>query len=261
MRKLGWIKAMLGIMLGVMLGAVHGTAWAADCEWKPPKEPPTFSLVAWRGAELSFSADPKWFNCAKKAGGELAAQFIVSGENEKRIVPARRPITSFSAREMLSLKDICAQGPGPKTVQVTLVGKGQLARLDFTSEPAQHYCPRCELGRGIESFVLHTDQAMTPKGMYTFEATVNESWHKCAREGSTLELWLYAAPTRLEAEQLKEPTHKIAGLEHSPRIKKSFARTPICEGGVQWLGYELRGTGELQLAHEGRGVIEARCTR
>jgi hypothetical protein len=50
------------------------------------------------------------------------------------------------------------------------------------------------------------------------------------------------------------------GLEGSPVIKKSFARAPICQGGVQWIGYELRGTGEMQLLNEGRGVIEARCS-
>jgi len=251
MRRLGWIV--------IMLGAVHGTAWAADCEWKPPKEPPTFTLERWRGAELSFTSDAKWFQCAKKAGGTLSLQFTVSGENEQRALPPRL-LTSYREREQLSLKEICEQGPGTKTVQATLVGKGQLARLDFTSQPAQHYCPRCELGTRLESLVLFTDPRVTP-GMYTFEAKVNESWHKCAREGSTLELWLYAVPTRLEAQELKEPTHKIVGLEGSPAIKKSFARAPLCQDGVQWIGYELRGTGELQLLNEGRGVVEARCSR
>jgi hypothetical protein len=252
MRRLGWFV--------IMLGAVHGTAWAADCEWKPPKEPPSFTLESWRGAELSFSSDPKWFNCALKAGGTLSLQFTVSGEHEQRALPPR-PIRSYSARDALYLKQICEQGPGLKAVQASLVGTGQLTRLNFTSPPARHYCPRCEqVARRLESFVLHTDRGIPPPRMYTFQATVNASWYKCAREGSTLELWLYAAPTRLEAEQLKEPTHKIVGLEGSPVIKKSFARAPICQDGVQWIGYELRGTGEMQLLNEGRGVIEARCS-
>ncbi|WP_224248220.1 hypothetical protein [Hyalangium gracile] len=252
MRRLGWIV--------VMLGAVHGTAWAADCEWKPPREPPTFTMESWRGAELAFEADPKWFQCAKKAGGTLSLQFTVSSEREQRVLLSRLS-SSYGARERLYPKQICEEGPGTKTVQATLVGKGPLERLSFTSPPAEYYCPRCELVNRLESLALHTDRAITPAGMYTLQATVNEAWHKCAREGSTLELWLYAVPTRLEAEQLKEPTHKIVGLEGSPRIKKSFARAPICKGGdVQWIGYELRGTGEMQLLNEGRGVVEARCS-
>ncbi|HYH97346.1 hypothetical protein [Hyalangium sp.] len=250
MGRFGWI--------GIMLFAVHGTAWAADCEWKAPQKPPIFTLERWGGARFSFTADPRWFQCAKKAGGTLSLQFTVSGENEQRSLPPRS-MTSYSDAAGLSFKEICEQGPGDKTVQATLVGKGQLARLDFTSQQAHYYCSRCDEGRRLETFVLFTDPQLTPTGMYTFQAKVDEAWHKCAREGSTLELWLYAAPTRLEAQEMKEPTHKVAGLESSPTIKKSFARAPICQDGVQWLGYELRGTGELQLLYEGRAVGEARC--
>ncbi|HEX8705938.1 MAG TPA: hypothetical protein VF815_44290 [Myxococcaceae bacterium] len=253
MRMLGWMM--------FMLGALGGTARAAECEWKPPKTPPAFTVEDWRGAELAFTSDAKWFQCAKKKpGNELSVVFTVSGENEQRTVPGRR-ITSYSASESLSLKDICEKGPGLKTIQAAITGKGELSRLDFTSPTAQVYCPRCEPRGRTQMLVLHTDPRVAPAGMYTFQAQVDEAWHKCALPGSTLELWLFAAPTRLEAAQMKEPTHKITGLEGSPKIKKSFARAPLCEGGTQWIGYELHGTGELQLLNEGRAVDEARCQR
>jgi hypothetical protein len=253
MKMLGWMM--------IMLGAAGGTARAADCVWKPPKTPPEFSLRKLSSAELYFTSDPAWFQCEKKkAGNELSVVFTVSGENEQRTVPGRR-ITSYSAREVLPFRSICEQGPGLKTVQASLVGKGELARLNFTSEPAQVYCPRCEPRGGIESMVLFTDPPLARKGMYTLQAELTESWHKCARPGSTLELWIFAAPTRLEAAQMKEPTHKITGLEGSAKIKKSFAKAPICEDGTQWIGSELHGTGELQLVDNGRAVQEASCKR
>jgi hypothetical protein len=230
----------------------------APCEYKPPKEPPAFSVERLEGAKVQYSQNPKWFNCAKKAGGTVEIIFTIDGQDQ----PPKK-LTSYGENESIYRKQICASGPGPKKVQARLVGKGPLEQMTWSSPEGEVYCERCEYRGDDNMFALHTAQGtpMNPRGMYTIEGTLDPEWFECAKEGSTLELWIYATQTRVEAQESTEPTHKIRGLE-SKHYKKSFKRKPICKEDAKWIGYELHGTGELsRLNGMGRGVTESDCGR
>jgi hypothetical protein len=232
---------------------------ATACEFKEGKQPPSFEVERFEGAHLKFSADPKWFQCTKRAGGTLQLTFSVSdGETTTELKPKK--LTSYSENEGIYRREICASGPGIKKVQAKLKGEGGMEPLNFTSEPGEVYCERCEFASGDNMFVLHTSEGhLTPRGMLTIEGTLDKRWFECAREGSTLELWLYAADTRLEAQEGKEPTHKVQGLE-AQHYKKAFSKARICKEKPKFLGYELHGTGEFErLNGMGRGVTELRC--
>jgi hypothetical protein len=158
------------------------------------------------------------------------------------------------------MKDLCASGPGEKKVSAELVGKGAMEKLSWKSPVGEVYCERCELNTNDNMFVVHVPPSnLTPKGMYTVEGTLQKDWFECAKAGSTLELWVYAMPTELEAREAKEPTHKIQGLE-AQHYKKAFSQAAICKSGPKFIGYELHGTGEFQVLNtQGRGVSPAKC--
>jgi hypothetical protein len=244
---------MLSLAAALLLAAGSD----ASCDYRPPKEPPAFTVEILAGPTVKYTQDPKWFQCGKRAGGTVHIVFSVDGQD----LPPKK-LTSYGENESLSMKQICAGGPGPKKVKAKLVGAGALEQVSWTAEnEAEVYCERCEYRGDDNMFVLHTPGRgnLTPAGMYTIEGTLDPEWFECAKEGSTLELWIYAAETRVEAQESKEPTHKIRGLE-SKHYKKAFAKKPICKDKPKWLGYELHGTGEFQrLNGQGRGVSEARC--
>lgn len=237
---------------------------SAECPWVEPKEAPVFSVARHFGGELKFRADPKWFQCAKKAGGELTVTFeVAEGEGEFTPVVTRQ-VRSYSARETIGSRDVCKAGPGEKRVRVSMKGTGELAKLAFAADPVAWYCPRCRMASGDNSLVIHTSDrsSLTPKGMFTLQGNVDEKWHACARLGSKLELRLYAGDSRDEVLNAVEPTHVVRGLETSARWKKAFDRRPICKTGAKFLGYELWGSGEMsELNYQGRSVqeIAAQC--
>src|SRR5690606_29944683 len=150
-----------------------------------------------------------------------------------------------SFRESLGYKQLCATGPGAKKIRAEIRGTGELEKLNWTSEIGELYCERCEF-RGYDNMlVLHSPGThLSPQGVYTIEGTLDGRWFECAREGSTLSLHVYAAQTQLEAREMKEPTHRIRGLE-SKHFKKRIDQKTLCKGKPKWLGYELHGTGEF----------------
>ncbi len=245
-------------MLSLLL-AVLAAAPAPACEYKEAKKPPQYEVELFGGAELRFSADPKWFNCRKKAGDTLEVVFS-AGEGEALQPIATKSIRSYGLREAVFQRDLCASGPGMKKVRAEIRGTGELARLAWTSEVGEVFCPRCEFRSYDNMFVLHSPGTLiSPKGMYTIEGTLDERWFECAKKGSTLELYLFAAPTQVEAREMKEPTHRVRGLE-SKHYKKAIPQKDLCRSKPKWIGYELHGTGEFtRLNRQGRGAIEAKC--
>jgi hypothetical protein len=57
---------MLSLLLPLALSAAP-----TSCDFKDYKQPPTWEVERREGARVKFSADPKFFQCAKKAGGTL----------------------------------------------------------------------------------------------------------------------------------------------------------------------------------------------
>ena len=106
--------------LPALLLATLSLPAAAECPWAEPKEKPVFTMDRHSGAELKFKADPKWFQCAKKAGGTLQATFEITSEDGKATPPVTRKVSSYSAREAVGGRS-CRGASGH---QMTLLQSG-----------------------------------------------------------------------------------------------------------------------------------------
>src|SRR5262245_22671287 len=89
-----------------------------DCPWREPKRPRSFvaehGSVTFRG-----DADPYWFRCAKKLGGELTLR-VFAGQGGNLTLLTTRPIRSYSIHEQIGHRHLCEQDPPATHVQVTL---------------------------------------------------------------------------------------------------------------------------------------------
>jgi hypothetical protein len=239
-----------------LLGVLPALALAQgkECVWKELRQAPKF--VADDGnAVLTLQSDPNWWRCAEKAGGELFVEFNVGQGGVMTPEPAEQ-IDVWDGRKVMLKRKLCARGSGTWQVQATLTGKGPMERLAFTSTVLETFCPKCEWSGADNMFVLHTG-GLTAPGMFTLDATLDPGWHKCAKPGSTLSLYLFTSDDHDKVRDMKEPTHVVKGLEGSPRVKKAFPKGPVCQGKPKYLGYEFHGTGEMQVINtQGRGITE-----
>lgn len=241
---------MLSIALAVVLTA---DAVPADCVWKDGKQGPALTEDMGR-VEVTYSYDPTWFRCAKKAEGKLELIFSV-GEGGNLTPQPGKPMTTYSARE--SVRDLCAT-PGLKQVQAQLKGTGAMEKLEWSSGIVEVYCQKCQWAGDDNMLVLHT-KALTPPGTYTIQATFDDKWYACAKDKAQIELRLFTGATREEVKNAKEPTHVVKGVD-GPKIKKSFSKAPICKGNPAFVGYEFGGTGEFRvLPAKGRAITESSC--
>ena len=243
---------MLGIALALLLSADPD----GGCPWKEPKGPPRIEATVFDTVEFTLSVDPRWFQCARKAGGTLELVWAV-GTGGELLPEAPQRLTSYGTSTSLAHGKICTVA-GPRQVQATLRGTGELARLDWSSAIVERYCPACPWTNADGSLALFT-RARTAPGTWTLEAGFNEGWMACARKTGALELRLFPGASRREALEATVPSH-VVKLEPGTRVKKQFAIADFCKGRPAWVGYELAGTGEFQvLPAKGRAVQEAQC--
>lgn len=240
---------MLNLAIALLLTADAD----GGCAWKDGKAGPA---IADNGGsvEVTYSYDPNWFRCAKKAGGKLELTWSV-GEAGQLAPKPGVPLTTYSTRE--SVRDLCST-PGLKQVQAQLKGTGEMERLDWSSGIVEVYCEKCQWAGDDNMLVLHT-KALTPAGTYTVEATYDPKWYACAKPGSKMELRLFTGNTREEVSKAKEPTHVVKDVD-GVKIKKTFPKGPICKGNPKYVGYEFGGTGEFRvLPAKGRAITDAQC--
>jgi hypothetical protein len=227
----------------------------AGCAWKDAKEPPKLVEDILSDAEVTFSFDPTWFRCAKKAGGKLELIWSVGQGGELTPQPGK-PQTSYSARE--TVRDVCAT-PGLKQIQASLKGTGEMERLDWSSNTVEVFCPKCQWLGADNHLALHTGGGLTTPGNFTIDATFDPKWYACAKPGTELELRFFTGATREEVAKAKEPTHVVKGLS-GPKVKKAFPKGPICKSKPKFIGYEFGGAGEFHvLPAKGRSIQESKC--
>ena len=264
----------LAAATALLLCALPAAAAAPrPCEFKESRNPLKLEGLSWKGAHLEGEVNSTWFYCVRqKLKAEAKAAGRATPKSDGVDYPQVRftwtdakgqehrheagPMDSNRLYETVGFDQLCADGPGPKTVKAALEVPPAWAPLAFEGGPVTLYCYRCEDFPSSDNSL-----AMIPErgGDFTFRATVDKGWHACAVKDSTLELWMFAAPTRLEARELKEPTHKVQGLERSPRMERRIPTAALCKGGNQFVGYELHGTGDMTRLNGQRGVSELRC--
>ncbi|MBS1151251.1 MAG: hypothetical protein H6Q89_2949 [Myxococcaceae bacterium] len=240
-------------MLNLALLLVLAADADAGCAWKDSKQPPKLEETG-SGAEVTFSADPSWFRCAKRAGGKLELIWSV-GEGGELAPRPPAPQTSYSARE--TVRELCST-PGLKQVQAQLKGSGEMEKLDWSSSIVEVYCQKCQWAGDDNILALHT-RNLTPPGTWTLEATYDPKWWACAKPGAELEMRVFTGATRDEVSKAREPTHVVKGLG-GPRIKKTFPKAAVCKGNPKYVAFEMGGSGEFRvLPAKGRSIQESQC--
>src|SRR4051812_47797261 len=196
-------------MLTLPLALVLPPDPAAPCVWKEPKEPAKIEATDSTSVEFRISSDPNWFRCAKRAGGKLELIWSVGSGGELTALPPKA-LTSYGERE--PVPDLCTT-PGPKQVQATIKGSGEMQKLDWSSTVVEVFCPKCNWSGDDNMLALHTAGFLTPKGSWTIDATFEPGWYGCAKTGSALELRLFTGATSAEVKKATTPTYVVKGLE------------------------------------------------
>ncbi len=229
---------------------------AEPCEFKAGKTAPSIEATVFGGVEFYHSADPKFYQCAKKAGGTLQLSWALGEGGEFKPLEPKK-LTSYAARESVGSRELCAT-PGLKQVQATLKGEGGMEKLDWSSAVVEVFCPQCPWSGADNSLALWTKRPAPPDS-FKLDARFEPGWFACAKPTGTLELHFFAGATREEVRAMKEPTHVVKGLE-GPQVKKTFPSAAICKGKPAWLAYEFSGGGEFRvLPSKGRSFAEAPC--
>lgn len=230
---------------------------AADpCEFKEGKTLPSIEATVFGGVEFFHSADPKFYQCGKKAGATLFLTWSIGEGGEFKPMEPKK-LTSYAERESVPARDLCAT-PGLKQVQATLKGSGGFEKLDWSSQVVEVFCPKCPWSGADNSLALWTKRP-APEGQFKLDATFEKGWFACAETTGKLELHFFVGATREEVAKAKTPTHKVTGLT-GPHVQKSFPAAAICKGKPAWMAYEFSGGGEFKvLPSKGRSFVESPC--
>ena len=244
-------------------------ATTKPCVWKAPKPVKTESKA---GGFFHFERpiDAAWYSCVRRADhtGTLTVRTFLHDGAKKHLLSTQRAWNQ-NASFSLQSNDVCGKRPakGPRNmaaphtdaVSVELIGSGNLKPLSGTFGPFAVQCPRCrQPSSDSMSMAVRNAHGRFTRGAKTLltEVWFDKDWHRCAREGSTLELRFFAADSDREVEKATEPVLVIPGFEKSHHARVKFPKKKLCR--ARRVGYEFVGTGEMKMAQsEGMQVLEA----
>ncbi len=254
MKMMKTTTPLLSALLFILLAAAPARA-EEECPWIEGKIAPQLTAD---GGIVRFRASyhPSWFRCAKKAGGKLVMR-VFTGSGGKHKLLRTREIRSYSLSDSVGHRDLCGQDPPENEVKVTLDGTGVMEKLTYKSDVVSIFCARCQW-RGDDNMLA---VMYGRRGKIKMTGKVDPEWHSCAKEDSTLEMHFFTGESREDVKNAKEPTFVLKGFEKKNKWKRSFPRKKLCKEGVQYAGYEWKGTGEMSVMNDrnGRQIQELHC--
>jgi hypothetical protein len=135
-----------------------------------------------------------------------------------------------------------------------------MERLAYQSEVLETFCARCPWRGADNMLALLMRRGGARRGKATLVSKVDPQWHRCAKPGSTLEMLFFTGESREEVRQAKEPAFVLKGLERRARFRKTIPLRRLCKGAPSYVGYEYRGTGEMQTINgRGRSLQALHC--
>lgn len=241
-----------------MACALAAPVSATTCPWTQPATSPTLEIVD-GVARFSWPLDVDWFECARKLKGEMNVTFVtksIRGED----VPARRLTrTNAQAAESVPVEALCAVDVTTR-VRVQVVGTGPMDRLLFETPLVTLPCFACPTP-SAERLDLSMADPDSPSGFVTASGRFDEGFRSCATKtkDSILSLRVYIGQSQLEAQERRDHSFILRGLEKSSAFRKAFAPTNLCLEG-KWIGVEYFGEGEFrQLNGSRRQTLRLEC--
>lgn len=246
-------------LLGVVGFAIARPA-SAECVWVEPKAPPKLEVQEGY-ANFSWRLDREWYACAKAAGGELTAEFLLGDASVKMSSFQVKPVKNALLQQGIYRSGFCKHQPLPDRLQVKVVGTGAFAPATWTSPVTTGiHCDRCERQSWKESLAVFVTGALTRPGVMTIRGEVGEEFSACARTDSKLEIRVFLGRTAREASTRQDPTFVIRGIESKAKFQEVVSRAEICADRPEYLGVELFGDGEFARLNGSRSVHAAKCT-